>query len=66
MSAPLDDPRRRGAVARTVPLLAPAMPLLLAVRLGGIAFPFLSLLYAISPSFASCILYKLTKVICIF
>ena len=43
-----------------------AMPLLLAVRLGGIAFPFLSLLYAISPSFASCILYKLTKVICIF
>ncbi|MFB6573530.1 hypothetical protein [Kocuria palustris] len=33
MSAPLDDPRRRGAVARTVPLLAPAMPLLLAAWL---------------------------------
>ena len=43
-----------------------AMPLLRAVRLGGIAFLFLSLLYAISPSFASCILYKLTKVICIY
>ena len=43
-----------------------AMPLLRAVRLGGIAFLFLSLLYAIRPSFASCILYKLTKVICIF
>lgn len=33
MSAPLDDPRRRGAVARTVPLLAPVMPLLLAAWL---------------------------------